>query len=179
MQIHARLTVLAFCALVSSFAYAVPPINIFFANQTRSDFTIKPSGANLCIDSYNTDAFTVAAGEKRTYIATLEPNCIDASISFDYSQTINPNSPETRRVINGTITYEQYTVRGVWQGKLYIELTPPVPTPRPVLFRTTCGDTFLFCATTAVALSSNHFFARFTAIPDQSFLTWGFSGLGP
>ncbi len=158
-----------------SSAYAAPTINIFFANNTPFDFTIKPSAANSCIEKYDGDSFTVPSREKRTYYATLEQNCVNASVTFDYSQTYYLNSAENLRRINGTLTYEQFQQNGKWMAKLYMSLTPPIPEPIPVLFRTTCDQKFLFCGTTPVALTSNNFFASLTIIPEG--ISWGFGAL--
>lgn len=96
MLAHARFTILALSALFCSVACAELPINIFFSNHTRYDYTIKPSYANFCIDKYDTDSFTVAAGAQHTYYAALQSNCTDATISFDYSQTIRPRLSRER-----------------------------------------------------------------------------------
>jgi hypothetical protein len=183
MQVYVRFASLVFWVFFSSWAYAAPIVSIFFVNETDFDYTIKPSAANFCVDKYDTDSFTVASRGKHTFYAALHTNCMNANVTLDYSQTIVARPPgrsvppENVRMINGTVTYEQSEQDGNIKAKLYIDLTPPVPKPRPVIFRAACDVNFLYCGTTPVTLTSTNLYARFTVVPDFGTITWGLGAL--
>ncbi|ANN67803.1 hypothetical protein [Bordetella bronchialis] len=175
MKVYRRSTVLVFLALFFSSSDAASTINIFFSNDTPFDFTIKPSAANYCIDDFDTEPFTLSSRGNRTYYATVQDDCDNANITFDYSQTYNPVPAENARAIIGTLTYQHFQQGADWKAELHMQLTPPVADPKLVLFRTACGDKFLYCGSAPVTLPSKNFFASFTVIPVV--VTWGLGAL--